>query len=158
MPLIENLKIFLETSTIHGLGYWTTTKPLQRWFWIYVVLGGFTGASIIIHQSFQSWKDNPIKTTIETRPISEVKFPKISVITDETLKTAAQMFMYITAPHQIYWKDMDKLYSDWIESPCEKSFRNILKELYLFTQETFNVIQKFHSKLLLKAVSKWSIS
>ena len=36
-------------------------------------------------------------------------------ITDEALKTAAQMFMYITAPHQIYWKDIDKLYSNWIQ-------------------------------------------
>lgn len=79
MSLLETLKLFTQTSTIHGLAYWATTRKLERLFWIFVVLTGFSGAGILIQQSFQSWQDSPVTTTIETRPISEVTFPKISV-------------------------------------------------------------------------------
>ena len=76
---MEILNTFFETSTIHGLSYWTNTKRLERLLWISIVLVGFTGAVLIIQQSFQSWNDSPIKTTIETLPIEKVTFPKITV-------------------------------------------------------------------------------
>ena len=79
MSLFETLKHFLESSSIHGLVYWTSTKGLSRLFWIFVVFIGFSGAGYIIHLSFQSWQDSPVKTTIETLPISEVNFPKITI-------------------------------------------------------------------------------
>ena len=76
---METLKQFTESSTIHGLAYWTTSRRLERYFWIFIVFAGFTGAGIIIQQSFQSWHDSPIKTTLDTYPIEQVKFPKITV-------------------------------------------------------------------------------
>ena len=76
---MTNLSQFFESSTIHGLAYWTKTRRWGRCFWMTVVFGGFVGAGIIINQSFQSWENSPISTTIETRPISEVTFPKITV-------------------------------------------------------------------------------
>ena len=33
----------------------------------------------MIHSSFQSWAESPIKTTVETLPIDEIKFPKVTV-------------------------------------------------------------------------------
>ena len=33
----------------------------------------------MIFESFQSWDESPITTTIETRPITELKFPKVTV-------------------------------------------------------------------------------
>ena len=79
MSMIENLKVFLESSSIHGLVYWSTTRRFSRIFWILVVVLGFSAASYMIYLSFQEWSDNPVKTTIETLPISKVKLPKISV-------------------------------------------------------------------------------
>ena len=76
---MERISAFLESSTIHGLNYISTTRKNARAFWILVVVAGFTGAGYIIHTSFQSWADSPIKTTIETLPISEIKFPKVTV-------------------------------------------------------------------------------
>ena len=73
------LKDFLENSTIHGLVYISTTKGLSRLFWALVVFTGFSGAGILIYQSFQSWAESPISTTIETLPISEITFPKVTV-------------------------------------------------------------------------------
>ena len=76
---MERIRAFLESSTIHGLNYISTTRKYVRAFWMIVVLTGFTGAGYMIYTSFQSWADSPIKTTIETLPISEIKFPKVTV-------------------------------------------------------------------------------
>ena len=72
-------KLFLESSTIHGLAYIASTKKLIRLFWVFVVLAGFSGAGLLIYQSFQSWAENPVVTSIETLPIEEVRFPKVTV-------------------------------------------------------------------------------
>ena len=74
-----DLQTFLESSSISGLNFISTTKRYAKLFWIIVVVLGFTGAGVMIFQSFQDWGNNPISTTIETRPIAEIKFPKVTV-------------------------------------------------------------------------------
>ena len=76
---MEQIRTFLDSSTIHGLTYISTTRKYARVFWILVVLTGFSAASYMIHSSFQSWDESPIKTTVETLPIDEIKFPKVTV-------------------------------------------------------------------------------
>ena len=76
---MERLRSFLESSTIHGLGYISTTKSFARAFWVLVVISGFTGAGVLIYQSFKSWADSPIVTTIENLPIEKFTFPKVTV-------------------------------------------------------------------------------
>ncbi len=76
---MEGVRTFLESSTIHGLGYIPITRKYARLFWILTVLGGFSTAGYLIQQSFQSWAESPVKTTVETLPISEITFPKITV-------------------------------------------------------------------------------
>ena len=73
------IKLFLESSTIHGLTYISTTRKYVKLFWIIVVLTGFTGAGILIYESFQAWDESPVTTTIETLPITEITFPKVTV-------------------------------------------------------------------------------
>ena len=50
-----------------------------RLFWIFVIFTGFTGAGVLIHQSFNSWSNSPISTTIETLPITDLDFPNVTV-------------------------------------------------------------------------------
>ena len=73
------VKEFLEASTIHGLSHIGENSRVVRLLWICVVIAGFTGAGVLIHQSFSSWADSPISTTIETLPISEAPFPLVTV-------------------------------------------------------------------------------
>ena len=73
------IRLFLESSTIHGLTYISTTRKYVKLFWIIVVLTGFTGAGILIYESFQAWDESPVTTTIETLPITEITFPKVTV-------------------------------------------------------------------------------
>ena len=70
---------FLESSSIHGLAHIAKTRKLVKLFWMFVVFIGFSGAGILIHQSFKAWDDSPITTTIETLPIKEMAFPKVTV-------------------------------------------------------------------------------
>ena len=76
---MEGVRTFLESSTIHGLTYISTTQKYARLFWILVVMTGFVGASLLIKESFDSWSESPVKTTIETLPISEITLPKVTV-------------------------------------------------------------------------------
>ena len=76
---MESFSQFLESSTIHGLTYISTTRRFAKLFWILVVITGFVGASLLIKESFDSWSESPVKTSIETLPISEIKFPKVTV-------------------------------------------------------------------------------
>ena len=76
---MEGVKELLESSTIHGLSHVAGNRRLVRLLWICVVIAGFIGSFILIHQSFSSWSDSPISTTIESLPISELEFPNITV-------------------------------------------------------------------------------
>ena len=84
---MENVRNFLESSTIHGLAYIATGRKYVRLFWTLVVIAGFTGAGYMIHESFQSWNESPVKTTIETLPITELTLPKVTVCPPENTYT-----------------------------------------------------------------------
>ena len=76
---MDDLTFFLESSSISGLNHIASTKKCARFFWILVVIAGFTVAGFLIQESFQSWSESPIKTTVETMPISEIRLPKVTV-------------------------------------------------------------------------------
>ena len=76
---MNKVEDFLETSTIHGLIHISRNRKYAKLIWILVVIGGFTLASIMIQESFQTWADDPIKTTIESKSIKELHFPKLTV-------------------------------------------------------------------------------
>ena len=76
---MDEWKELLENSSIHGLVHISKTKRLRRLFWVLIIILGFSGAGILIHQSFSTWSDSPVKTTIETLPISKITLPNIIV-------------------------------------------------------------------------------
>ena len=69
---MEGFKEFLNLSSIHGISYISSEKGFGRLFWIFIVLIGFTGAFLLIRQSFNDWEENPISTTSETLPMSQI--------------------------------------------------------------------------------------
>ena len=76
---MEVVRTFLESSTIHGLTYISTTRKYSRLFWTLVVFMGFSYACYMILESFKSWDEMPVKTSVETLPISQLKFPRLTV-------------------------------------------------------------------------------
>ena len=76
---MEEVKAFLETSTIHGINHVITSRKCSKYFWIFVVFSGFLVAGFLISESFQNWRKSPISTTVETLPISQITFPNVTV-------------------------------------------------------------------------------
>ena len=74
---MSDLKIYLESATIHGLGHIGSTRKCSRLFWILIVFTGFLGAGIMINKAFESWALSPVSTLVETLPITEITFPKV---------------------------------------------------------------------------------
>ena len=94
------METFLETSTIHGVSHISTTRKFVRIFWSLVVISGFTGAGVLIYQSFQAWADNPVTTTIETLPMENnenIKFPKVTVCPPKNTYTDLNYDLMMTA-------------------------------------------------------------
>ena len=76
---MDNFKLFLESSSIHGLAYISVTERLVKVFWILTIFTGFCGAILLISQSFEAWENNPVTTTIDTKPIVDISYPKVTV-------------------------------------------------------------------------------
>ena len=52
------------------INYLSQNRRNVRLIWIIVIISGFVGSVILIYQSFQSWSESLVTTTIETRPIT----------------------------------------------------------------------------------------
>ena len=76
---MQSVRAYLESSTIHGLSYISTTRKCSRIFWLVIVIAGFSGAGVLIYNAFQSWALSPISTSEETLPMEQIKFPKVTV-------------------------------------------------------------------------------
>ena len=76
---MEGVRTFLESSTIHGLSYISTTRRYARLLWMCIVIMGFSGAGYMIQEAFQNWAANPETTNIKTLPLSEITLPKMTV-------------------------------------------------------------------------------
>ena len=76
---METVTTYLESGSINGLNHIAATKKWAQLFWILVVNGGFIISTFLIVEMYISWGDNPIRTNIDTLPVSEFKFPKVTV-------------------------------------------------------------------------------
>ena len=76
---MEGVREFLESSTIHGLTYISTTRGSLKVIWIVIVISGFFTAGLFINNAFLDWEKSPIDTSIETFPISDAYFPNVVV-------------------------------------------------------------------------------
>ena len=113
--MMDGVRVFLESSTIHGLTYISTTQKHARLFWFFIVVTGFCGAGYLIRESFASWSESPIKTTIETLPISEIKFPKVTVCPPRNTFTDLNYDLMITENVTLSNDQKDELYEYVVE-------------------------------------------
>ena len=119
---MEGVRAFLEASTIHGLTYISTTRKYARLFWIFVVLTGFLGAIMLIKESFDSWSESPVKTTIETLPIAEIKLPKVTVCPPKKTFTDLNYDLMMTENMTLTEEMRNEMFKYALEVIDEKSF------------------------------------
>ena len=114
--------MFLESSTIHGLAYISTTRKWVKLFWIVVVVSGFVGAGYIIKESFDSWAESPVKTTIETLPMDELKFPKVTVCPPKNTFTDLNYDLIMTENITLTEEMRDEMFRYAVDVINEDSF------------------------------------
>ena len=119
---MEGVKTFFESSTIHGLTYISTTQKYARMFWILVVISGFVGATLLIKESFDSWSESPIKTTIETLPIADMKLPKVTVCPPKNTFTDLNYDLMMTENVTLTKEMRDEMFKYALEVINEDSF------------------------------------
>ena len=145
---MDSFTEFLETASISGLNHISSTRKWARLFWITIVIVGFVMSSLLIWESFESWADNPVRTTTRTVPMKEMKFPKLTVcppkntFTDinydlmlaETVtlnnETKNQLYEFIVAmiDKHVYMDPWDKLHEENRFYNWYNGFTSMLKE------------------------------
>ena len=121
---MEGVRTFLESSTVHGLSYISTTRRFVRLFWILVVITGFVGASLLIKESFDSWSESPVKTTIETLPISEITLPKVTVCPPKNTFTDLNYDLMMTENMTVTEEMRDEMFKYAINAIIPDSISN----------------------------------
>ena len=119
---MEGVRTFLESSTIHGLTYISTTRKYARILWILIVLAGFIGASLLIKESFVSWSESPIQTTIESLPISKIRLPKVTVCPPKNTFTDLNYDLVITGNSTLTEDIRDEMFKYAFQIIEEDSF------------------------------------
>ena len=132
---MDDIKEFFESSTIHGLAYICTTGKYVRLFWILVVITGFSAAGVLINQSFQAWSLSPISTTVETRPISEITFPKVTVCPPKDTYTDLNYDLMMIENMTLDTDTRNELKNYALEQLNNHLYETIKKDLNFLTEE-----------------------
>ena len=137
---MEGVRDFLESSTIHGLNYISTTEKYSRFFWVIIVASGFTVAGLLINESFQSWSQSPVKTTIETLPISDITFPKVTVCPPKNTFTNLN--------HELVLADnrtwTDEMMYDWNDTAVKLIDEHVFMDVWNAIQEDNRYFNWYH--------------
>ena len=132
---MENINLFLKNSTIHGLQYIPNSRKVVKLFWIVTVTSGFIVAGFIINQSFESWEETPISTTIETLPISKMTFPKVTVCPPANKFTNLNYDLKMLENVTIDDETKEELVNFMLDELHDPYFRSMMMNLSLFYEE-----------------------
>ena len=142
---MERIYFFLESSTIHGLHYISTSRKYVRLFWILVVITGFTSAGVLIYDSFILWGESPVKTTIETLPITEITFPKVTVCPPKNTYTDLNYDLMMTENMTLDNDTRNALAKLATELLYDNLHKEILKNMSIIQEK--NIYDNYHTIL-----------
>ena len=112
---MEGLRTFLESSTIHGLSYISTSHKYARVFWLLVVVLGFTGCGLLINESIKFWEESPVKTSIETLQISKIKLPNLTICPPKNTFTDLNFDLWMLENSTLTMDQRDEIFKNAIE-------------------------------------------
>ena len=134
---MEGIRTFLESSTIHGLSYISTTRRYARLLWMCILIMGFSGAGYMIQEAFQNWAANPETTNIKTLPLSEITLPKMTVCPPKNTFTDLNydLWLALTSNKSISagtWKD---LFVKAVQLSESDNFETLMQNLTKFQED-----------------------
>ena len=157
---MEHIKLFFDTSTIHGLSWISRTKRWSRLFWTLIVFGGFTVAGYFINESFYNWKQSPISTTIETLPITQITFPNVTICLPNRSFLNLNYDLNKAESAKFKKKTMDKLFDNVLNIIQDEFYKESIVNLskvedpdkfynwyHGYTQMQYPYYSKYHNQL-----------
>ena len=102
---------------------------------MFVVLIGFTLAGILINSSFRNWSQSPVSTTIETLPISKIKFPKIAICPPKNTFTNLNYDLEVTKNMTLDDSFLEELKTLANEILQESTYDEVLKNISCVYEE-----------------------
>ena len=130
---VEEIKQFFELSTIHGLYHISSVRKWSRLFWIFVVFLGFSGAGYLIYLSFDNWHQSPISTTIETLPISQIRFPNVTICPPKNL--------FLNLNYNILQAEKVKFDKEKREKMIKDSLNDIQQKFYIELMKNLSKVE-----------------
>ena len=131
----STLNEFLESSTIHGVSYLAKRNCYVKFFWIFIIFTGFILAGYLIHESFKSWEESPVKTTIETLPISKMTWPNVTVCPPKHTYTDLNDDLVRADGMILSQEDRKQLIDYAIDLLIEERYNDIMKNLSYIQEE-----------------------
>ena len=129
--MLDELNQFLSSSTIHGLAHIPASKRLWRLFWIVIVSAGFTVSSLLIWMSFSGWRESPISTTIAIQPITELRFPNITVCPPRNTATVLNHHLELARELSITNQTREELREYFYQNLLEIGYDEMIRNLSL---------------------------
>lgn len=87
---------YCSYSTIHGMGYIGSRRksPLERLWWFTVFAVSVCGCSLLIHEVYQKWSNNPVIVTFDDHPVPVwmLPFPAVTICPGTKIRRKAMNF------------------------------------------------------------------
>ena len=133
MGVKGEVREFLESSTIHGLAHIAKGRSIYaRVTWVLIVIACFSIGISLIDKAFYSWATTPIITTVDTRPISEVIFPEITVCPPTGTDTALNIDLEATKGLELNEEEREELIWEMVGNVHNEHIDSLSKEQNIF--------------------------
>ena len=133
MGVKGEVREFLESSTIHGLAHIAKGRSIYaRVTWVLIVIACFSIGISLIDKAFYSWATTPIITTVDTRPISEVIFPEITVCPPTGTDTALNIDLEATKGLELNEEEREELIWEMVGNVHNEHIDSLAKEQNIF--------------------------
>ena len=97
--LAGGLKNYASNSTVHGINYVfdESLSIFERFIWLLVVCGLGCVAMFLVYESYNTWQDIQVITTLKTvaKPVTELTFPAVTICgTGQHLDTVEKVLLH----------------------------------------------------------------
>ena len=106
---------YCQNTTVHGFAYWVSPDchPVEKVFWIVIVIIGFTAGAIIVSKAIISWNEKPKKVEISSfsEPVTKLIYPAITVCKPNAFDSGE----YVRAVFNNFQYKVDKSETEYLD-------------------------------------------
>ena len=158
----QGVRDYFLNTTVHGFRYVVEGNTIcEKFSWFVIIIAGFVTSGVIVQQSFKSWDETPLQTTIEkvSVPIQNFAFPSITACDIDSMRMPRKN-RWIFLEQLLNWIDLKRIQydKDNIDTsllgadPFQIS--SILKEI----SKVLDGSKDFHPNKNAKAKNCWDLS